>query len=360
MAVRNKTIIFLMLVLALMTAIVFLERVILERQIKPRIIETRTELADYEKATISIFDVSAPSVVYIFTENAMSGFFGQKQVQQGAGSGFIWDTRGHVVTNYHVIRGAQRVQVRLDTGQALETTYVGSSPEYDLAVVRLHSVPSGLKPIPLGNSANLRVGQTVFAIGNPYGLSRTLTTGIISALDRRLPTSIGREVAGVIQTDAAINPGNSGGPLLDSAGQLIGVNTAIISNSGSYSGIGFAVPADIVNHVIPVLISQGKIPRPGIGIIVLDEQSAAGLGVAGVIIDRVLPGSEAAKAGLKGIDYYERTLGDIIVGINNEQVTNTMEFMRMLQSLEIGQGINLKVRRGDHIRSVNVLVMDIS
>jgi 2-alkenal reductase len=327
---------------------------------RPRTVEPRGELANFEKATIDIFDRAAPSVVYIFTENAVRGFFGMREVRQGAGSGFLWDAYGHVVTNYHVIKGAQRIQVRLDSGEAIDATYVGGSEDYDLAVVRLRSMPSDVQPIPVGSSNDLRVGQAVFAIGNPFGLSRTLTTGVISALDRRLPTQTGREVVGVIQTDAAINPGNSGGPLIDSAGRLIGVNTAIISGSGSSAGIGFAVPADVVNQVVPVLITKGKVPRPGIGIVILDDETTAGLGVVGVVIDRVMPGSSSEQAGLQGIDYNNRILGDIILSVDGQQVTNIGEFVRRLQKYQIGQTVSLTVKRGDQVRDVEVTIIDIS
>jgi 2-alkenal reductase len=212
----------------------------------------------------------------------------------------------------------------------------------------------------VGTSENLAVGQAVFAIGNPFGLARTLTTGVISALDRRLPTAGGREVMGVIQTDAAINPGNSGGPLIDSAGRLIGVNTAIISGSGSSAGIGFAVPVDVVNRVVPKLITNGKVPRPGIGILVLDEERSAGLGVLGVVIDRVMPGSEADRVGLRGIDYRNRLVGDIIVSAGNQEVRNIHDFISILDNYEIGQTITLDVRRGDEVRTVEVKIMDIS
>jgi 2-alkenal reductase len=327
---------------------------------QPREIVPRGDLADFEKSTIGIFNAAAPSVVYIFTENAEVGFFGRREIRQGAGSGFLWDHHGHVVTNFHVIQGAERIQVRLDSGKAIGATYVGGSPDHDLAVIRLRSKPQSVQPIPLGTSQGLAVGQAVFAIGNPFGLTRTLTTGVISALDRRLPTAEGREVLGVIQTDAAINPGNSGGPLIDSAGRLIGVNTAIISGTGSSAGIGFAVPVDVVNRVIPKLITNGKVPRPGIGIIILDEEVAAGLGVVGVVIDRVIPGSEAERAGLEGIDFRNRLLGDVIVGVDNKQVENIDDFMRILGDCEIGQVILLDVLRGDQNRKVEVKVMDIS
>ena len=363
MAFRKKTSLWLFIMVAAVAAMAFYQYFGDRRQQQnsvPRTIEPRGELANFEKATIEIFNRAAPSVAYIFTENAVRGFFGAREVRQGAGSGFLWDRHGHVVTNFHVIQGAQRIQVRIDTGEALEATYVGGSQDHDLAVVRLRSMPAHIQPIPVGSSSNLQVGQAVFAIGNPFGLSRTLTTGVISALDRRLPTAAGREVVGVIQTDAAINPGNSGGPLIDSAGRLIGVNTAIISGSGNSAGIGFAVPADVVNQVVPQLISKGKVPRPGIGIVVLAEETAASLGVTGVVIDRVMEGSSAHRAGLEGIDYRNRLLGDIIVAVGDTEVSQTVEFVQLMQTYTIGQTVQLKVRRGNTVRDVEVKVMDIS
>jgi 2-alkenal reductase len=327
---------------------------------EPREILPRGNLADFEKSTITIFNNAAPSVVYIFTENAESGFFGQREIRQGAGSGFLWDRHGHVVTNFHVIQGAQSIQVRLDSGEAIPAIYVGGSSDHDLAVIRLRSISQHMQPIPVGTSKDLAVGQAVFAIGNPFGLARTLTTGVISALDRRLPTAAGREVLGVIQTDAAINPGNSGGPLIDSAGRLIGVNTAIISGTGGSAGIGFAVPVDVVNQIVPQLITKGKVPRKGIGIIVLDEERAAGLGVMGVVIDRVIPGSEADRAGLRGIDYRNRIIGDIIVAAGGKEVINIEDFIRILENYDIGQPVALDIRRGDQTRKVTVKIMDIS
>ena len=325
-----------------------------------REISPRGDLADFEKTTISIFNSAAPSVVYIFTENAVSGIFGRRELRQGAGSGFLWDHEGHIVTNFHVIEGANRIQVRLDNGEAVDATYVGGAPDYDLAVIRLRRNLSSIQPIPVGRSENLQVGQTVLAIGNPFGLSRTLTTGIISALDRRLPTATGREVVGVIQTDAAINPGNSGGPLIDTAGLLIGVNTAIISGSGNSAGIGFAVPVDVVNQVVPQLIAKGKFPRPGIGIMVLDEETTARLGVVGLVIDQVVPGSEAERAGLEGINYRKQVLGDIIVAVEESPIANMADFVNSLRNAEIGDVMQLKVRRGDQLRELAVTVMDIS
>ena len=363
MASRKKVIYWIIAGLVIVAALAFFEYYGNGNRYtdsRPRTIEPRGELADFEKATIEIFNRAAPSVVYIFTENAVRGFFGTSEIRQGAGSGFLWDQHGHIVTNFHVVQGAQRIQVRLDSGEALEATYVGGSQDHDLAVVRLRSMPANIQPIPVGISSDLQVGQAVFAIGNPFGLSRTLTTGVISALDRRLPTAAGREVVGVIQTDAAINPGNSGGPLMDSAGRLIGVNTAIISGSGNSAGIGFAVPVDVINQVVPQLIAKGKVPRPGIGIVVLNEEVAASLGVMGVVIDRVMPGSSADQAGLEGIDYRNRLLGDVILTVDGQAVNNIAEFVRLMQRYDVGQSVSLKVRRADRVREVTVKIMDIS
>ena len=262
-------------------------------QSEPRTVTPRGELADYERHAISLFEAASPSVVYIFTRNGGARL-------GGAGSGFVWDTAGHVVTNDHVVHGAGEVLVRMNSGEAVPARVIGAAPDYDLAVIRLNENRLDLAPIPVGRSDDLKVGQAVFAIGNPFGLSRTLTTGIVSALDRRLPTASGREIPGVVQTDAAINPGNSGGPLLDSAGRLIGVNTAILSETGLSGGIGFAVPVDTVNRVVPRLIAEGRVPRPGIGIFVAEEEIAARLGVDGLVIARVAPHSPAAEAGLTG------------------------------------------------------------
>lgn len=360
---QNRISILIILTLVAAAAFIYLNRFADRgRRIvsEPREILPRGDLADFEKSAIAVFNNTAPSVVYIFTENAQAGFFGRQEIQQGTGSGFLWDRHGHVVTNFHVIQGAQRIQVRLDSGEAIPASYVGGSMDHDLAVIRLRSTPQGIRPIPVGTATDLAVGQAVFAIGNPFGLARTLTTGVISALDRRLPTAGGREVMGVIQTDAAINPGNSGGPLIDSAGRLIGVNTAIISGSGNSAGIGFAVPVDVVNRVVPKLITNGKVPRPGIGILVVDEEIAASLGLLGVVIDRVMPGSEAQRVGLQGIDYRNRLIGDIIVAVGNQEVRNIDDFMRVLEKSEIGEKILLDVRRGDQIRTVEVKIMDIS
>jgi 2-alkenal reductase len=324
----------------------------------PRAVTARGELAEFEALNIELFERISPSVAYIFVQGPSGRLFGR--AEGGAGSGFIWDGAGHVVTNHHVIEGASSVAVRLDSGEAIPATVVGTAPDYDLAVLRLREHTTGLQPIPIGTSRDLRVGQAVLAIGNPYGLSRTLTTGIISALDRRLPTDSGREVAGVIQTDAAINPGNSGGPLLDSAGRLIGVNTAIISGSGASAGIGFAVPVDVVNRVVPQLITKGKAARPGIGISVASEDAAARLGVDGIVIVDVLPEGTAARAGLRGVDPGSQRLGDVITHVDGVRVRTVAEFAAELERLGIGSQVELTVVRDGATRRIGVVVMDIS
>ena len=206
---------------------------------EPRAVAPRADLVGEEQRTTELFARTSPSVVAIYARKR-----GASQSGVGTGSGFIWDQAGNIVTNNHVVAEAEEIGVLLGGEQALPARLVGTAPWADLAVVRLGNPPDNLRPLPVGRSSDLLVGQSVYAIGNPFGLSRSLTTGVISALDRRLPTALGREVAGVVQTDAAVNPGNSGGPLVDSSGRLIGVNTAILAPTGSFTGVGFAIPVD--------------------------------------------------------------------------------------------------------------------
>ena len=325
---------------------------------EPRSVTARGPLLPAEQALVNLFEQAAPSVAYITTEQVQQSFFGA-QVAQGAGSGFVWDAQGHVVTNNHVIAAAQRVYVQLDAGEPIEARVVGRAPEYDLAVVRLSRPPKTLKPIPLGTSRDLKIGQHVIAIGNPFGLQRTLTQGIVSALDRELPTEGFREVAGVIQTDAAINPGNSGGPLLDSAGRLIGVNSAIRSASGSSAGVGFAIPVDLVNRIVPALIAHGKVPWPGIGIQPLNPVLTARAGVEGVAILSVDRGSPAAAAGLIGVDQRARRLGDTIVAVNGRKIESTAALAAELDRVGVGNEAELTVQRADAQRKVRVRVIDL-
>ena len=325
----------------------------------PRAVAPRGPLPDAERRVVELFETAAPSVAYITSEVVQTDGFFRAEVARSAGSGFVWDEAGHVVTNDHVVDGARRLFVQLDAGRPIEATLVGRSPEYDLAVVRLRTAPRGLRPIPLGSSKDLRIGQTVYAIGNPFGLSRTLTRGLVSALDRELPTTEYREVSGVIQTDAAINPGNSGGPLLDSAGRLIGVNTAIRSASGSSSGVGFAIPADLVNRVVPALIARGRAPLPGIGIAPVRPDLVARAGISGVVVGEVGSGTPAAQAGLRPLDRRTGELGDVIVAVNGRRVATLSSFVAELDRVGIGNVSELTVLRDGREANLRVRVIDL-
>ncbi|MEN2495355.1 MAG: hypothetical protein TECD_01278 [Hyphomicrobiaceae bacterium hypho_1] len=326
---------------------------------EPRQIAARGELASFEITANRVFTSASTSVVYIFTERRGLSFFGKRGTQQGTGSGFIWDSAGHVITNHHVIEKADRVFVRFDSGTTAQASIIGSSPDHDLAVLKIKGLSFGLVPIPIGRSDNLRIGQAVFAIGNPFGLTRSLSTGVVSALGRRLPTRQGREIPDAIQTDAAINPGNSGGPLLDSAGRLIGVNTAIISRSGTYSGIGFAVPVDTVNKIAPQIISRGKPIKPGIGIHAGSDEISARLEVKGIIILGVKPGSPAEKAGLIGIDSAAQRLGDIIIAVNKEPVKTIAQLANAFERIGIGKLVRLTIIRYGKKRELNIQLIDV-
>jgi 2-alkenal reductase len=332
----------------------------------PRVVAPRGDLAEAERSIVELFQRVSPSVVHVFARPSgrdLAMMQGGPQGGEGggvqSGSGFIWDAAGHVVTNNHVVQGARPVTIRLSSGEIASAEVVGTAPNYDLAVLRLGRTRQLPPAILIGSSGDLKVGQSAFAIGNPFGLDQTLTTGVISALQRRLPTSEGREIADVIQTDASINPGNSGGPLLDSAGRLIGVNTAIFSPSGASAGIGFAVPVDVVNRVVPQLIRGGRMPNPGIGIMAGDEAVNARLGIEGVVIVRTLPGSPAARAGLRGVDTRSGGLGDIIVGVNGKPVRRLSDLTGELERIGVGQPVELTVERDGRPVTVRVEVADV-
>ena len=325
-----------------------------------RTVTPRGPLLPQEQQLVSLFESAAPSVAYITTEQVRATGFFTAQVAQGAGSGFVWDSQGHIVTNNHVIAGARRVYVQLDAGDPIEAEPVGFAPHYDLAVVRLKRPPKNLRAIAIGSSKDLKIGQSVIAIGNPFGLQRTLTQGIVSALDRELPTEGFREVAGVIQTDAAINPGNSGGPLLDSAGRLIGVNTAIRSASGSSAGVGFAIPVDLVNRIVPSLIARGRAPLPGIGIDPFPPEQVARAGISGVVIRSVGRGSPAAQAGLQAVNRQTGDLGDVIVGVNGRKIETVTQFAAELDRAGVDATVELTVVRNERERRVRVRVVDVA
>jgi len=325
----------------------------------PRSVAPRPPLTGSESNVVALFENTAPSVAYIYIERQQRINFFTIGTAKGAGSGFVWDTVGHVVTNYHVVEDASSVQVQLDSGKPIAARVVGIAPEYDLAVVQLKEVPKDLRPIPLGSSHDLKIGQSVYAIGNPFGLSRTLTTGIVSALDRSLPTSDYAEIDGVIQTDAAINPGNSGGPLLDSAGRLIGVNSAIRSESGNSAGVGFAIPSDMVNRVVPRLIATGRAPRPGIGIVPVDPLQVARAGISGVVIQGISHGSPAEQAGFRALDKRTGEVGDVIVGVNGRRIDTLATFVAELDHVGIGNIAELTVNRDGSERRVRIKVVDV-
>lgn len=308
------------------------------------------DLLSEEKHTIQLFENATSSVAFINTSNLRRSYMSMDvtEIPRGTGSAFVWDKQGHIITNYHVVKGADRAQVTLADQSTWTAQLIGYAPEKDLAVLKIDAPVEQLFPIPVGNSDNLLVGQSVYAIGNPFGLDQTLTTGIISALGREIESVGGVPIRDVIQTDAAINPGNSGGPLLDSSGRLIGVNTAIYSPSGAYAGIGFSIPVDVVNWVVPDLIKFGKINRPTLGVELADNRIVQRMRLKGVLIINVLEGTAAQKAGLIGTSRDNRgniLMGDIITGVNNYPITNRNDLILALEEFRIGETVTISVLR---------------
>jgi 2-alkenal reductase len=325
----------------------------------PRAVTARGDLSDAERSIIALFEQVSPSVVQVVGRQSGRNVSDDESVGVQSGTGFVWDGAGNIVTNNHVVDGTTDVAVRLATGEAIAADIVGTAPNYDLAVVRLRDSRVVPKPVAIGSSADLKVGQFAFAIGNPFGLDQSLTFGVISALHRRLPTTSGHQISNVIQTDAAVNPGNSCGPLLDSSSRVVGVNTAIISPSGSNAGIGFAIPVDIVNRVVPQLIRNGHVPTPGIGIVAVSEQDATRLGVEGIPILRTLPNSPAARAGLRGVDMRTSTLGDVIVSVNDKPLQRLSDLTNELDEIGVGHNVKLGIVRNNRRETINVTVADI-
>jgi S1-C subfamily serine protease len=316
----------------------------------PRAVTPRGELSQGEKSTIGLFRQASPSVVHITAITVQRDLFTLNviQIPEGTGSGVVWDTNGNVITNFHVIQNADAAQVTLADQSNWKARVVGVAPDKDLAVLRIDAPATRLRPIPIGTSKDLQVGQGVFAIGNPFGLDQTLTTGVISALGREIESVTRRPIQGVIQTDAAVNPGNSGGPLLDSAGRLIGVNAAIYSPSGASAGIGFAIPVDTVNRIVPELIRYGKITRPGIGVQAAEDQIAQQLGVKGVLVVDVVAGSAAAKAGIRPTKREASgrvRLGDVIVAVDGVKVGSPNDLFLALEKYKIGDTVNFSLLR---------------
>jgi S1-C subfamily serine protease len=330
----------------------------------PRPVTPRGDLAADEKATIQLFENSRDSVVYITTRAQVQDFWSRNifSVPRGTGSGFIWDESGHIVTNYHVIEDASSATVRLANGKDYPATLVGASQLHDIAVLKIKVSPKLSPPLPIGTSHDLKVGQSVYAIGNPFGFDWTLTNGIVSALDRSLTEENGNTVEHLIQANAAINPGNSGGPLLDSAGRLIGINTAIYSPSGANAGIGFAVPVDTVNRVVPQLIRDGKYTRPALGIGIdedINQRLTQLLGVKGVVILNVPRGTAADMAGLKGVVTTPDGSvipGDIITAIEGRPVDSVSKLVARLDDFRVGDKIKLSVVRQGKSREVQAIL----
>lgn len=312
------------------------------------VVQPRGDLADDEKSTIELFSRVSPTVVHITTNTLARSRLTRnlQEVPNGTGSGFVWDNLGHIVTNYHVIKDADTATVSFSDRSSYTAELVGIAPDKDIAVLKIDAPTELLTPVAIGTSQDIRVGQKSFAIGNPFGLDQTLTTGVISALGREIDAVTGRKIYDVIQTDAAINPGNSGGPLLDSAGRLIGITTAIYSPSGAYAGIGFAIPVDTVRRYVPELIQYGRLIQPTLGITVAQTDQSD---VVGVLVASVEAQSSAEEAGLRPLtrDRYGRfILGDIITAVNKEKVRTPDDLLARLEQYKVGDTVALTVQRG--------------
>ncbi len=318
---------------------------------QPRAVTPAGKLSDLEQSTIDLFKAASPSVVHVTNMTVSRNPFSLnvQRIERGLGSGFVWDRDGHIITNYHVVEGANAAQVIFQDGTSSQTSEMWTYPDKDIAVLHISAPKSKLVPITVGSSHDLQVGQSTFAIGNPYGLDHTLTTGIVSALGREITSPNDQPIRGVIQTNAAINPGNSGGPLLDSSGRLIGMNTAILSKSGTFGGIGFAIPVDEINRVVPQLINHGKVVRPRLGVQIAEDQQARQVGVKeGALIVRVFPNSPAEAAGLRGVEEDDQgriVLGDVITAIDDKPVKTGKDLFSILEQYKPGDTVTVTYLR---------------
>ncbi|NVB83345.1 MAG: PDZ domain-containing protein [Kofleriaceae bacterium] len=328
---------------------------------EPRPIAQRPDdkLGADEQSTIEVFQKFSSSVVHVTSlasrRNRMT--LDMSEIPQGTGTGFVWDSQGHIVTNFHVVQGGDKASVTLNDGTTYPATIVGTAPDKDIAVLHIDAPAQKLLALPIGQSGNLKVGMKVLAIGNPFGLDQTLTTGVISGLGREIKSVSGRPITDVIQTDASINPGNSGGQLLDSSGRLIGINTAIYSPTGANAGIGFAVPVDTVNLIVPELLKHGKIVRPGLGLNILNDQVAERNNIDGVVILQVVPGGAADRAGLKGID--QNVLGDVIVSVDGTAIHKSTDLYKALDTHKVGDTVEVTVMNQGDKRAVKVTLQPI-
>jgi S1-C subfamily serine protease len=325
-----------------------------------RTITPRGLLSDQEKANIEIYEQASPCLVQVTNMAARSIGFGLEvqEVPKGVGSGFVWDQDGHIVTNFHVVQGAAAAHVTLADHSTYDTRKILPYPDQDIAVLWVNAPKSRLHPIPVGTSHDLKVGQIVYTLGDPFGLDQTMTTGIVSALGREIHSVNGRVIRGVIQSTAAINPGNSGGPLLDSAGRLIGMNTAIVSQSGGFAGIGFSIPVDEINQIVSQLIRHGEVVRPRLGVEAASDQLARRVGIEhGALIMKVVPNSPAAQAGLQGVERDENGnihLGDIIVAIDGKRIDNMNDLYEALEHHRVGDTVKLTIVREEQRQDLQV------
>ncbi len=323
------------------------------------------DLGADERSNIEVFERVSPSVTYITNKRLQRDYFSFNvmEIPQGTGSGFLWDSKGHIVTNFHVVYEGDEIEVRLQDGKSYDADIVGADPDHDLVVLQINATNLNIAPVMIGSSNDLRVGQKVLAIGNPFGLDSTLTTGVISALGRTIQSMTKRYIHDVVQTDAAINPGNSGGPLLDSFGRLIGVNTAIISPSGTYSGVGFAVPVDTVNRVVTKLINHGKVGRPGFGISLIPEHIMSRIGIEGVGILEVFNGSSAEEAGLREVKRLPNgriEMGDIIIEVDGSKIRESSDLVRSLDRHEVGEEVDIIIIRENVKKSMRIVIQSVN
>ncbi len=326
-------------------------------------LSTQAPIED-ERNTIAVFRATAPAAVFVTQKRVVMDYWGSTaEVAAGSGSGFVWDKQGHVVTNFHVIQNARSVTVTLQDQSTHEAVLRGVEPRKDIAVLKINAPADKLVPISLPDKkAVLEVGQKAIAIGNPFGLDHTLTVGVISALGRSVDGIGGVEIRDMVQTDAAINPGNSGGPLFDSGGRLIGMNTMIFSKSGASAGVGFAVPVNTIQRVVPQIIKTGRAEQVGLGIrIDVDQRFERRSGIRGVIVISVQPGSPAAKAGLRGVETTPRgvTLGDIIVGIDQTVINDYDDLYNTLDAHQAGDKVKLKVKRGNKVVELETTLINV-